>query len=87
MGRLLYPVAGRPASRVELKMQTLQTILVALIVLAAAAWLIWKMTRKKDKLCDSCEGCNLPSLDEFNRKRERDRGGKDNPSHTPGKAS
>ena len=56
-----------------------------LIVLAAATWLIWKMTRKKDTLCDSCDGRNLPSMGEFTR--GRDRGAKDNPSHTPGKAS
>lgn len=87
MDRLFCPLAGRAASRVELKMQTLQMILVALIVLAAVAWLIWKMTRKKDNLCDSCEGCNLPSLDEFKRERGRDRGGKDTPSHTPDKPS
>jgi hypothetical protein len=66
-------------------MQNIQTILVALIVMAAAVWLIWKTTRKKDNLCDSCEGCNLPTLDEF--KRQQDRGGKDNPSHTPDKPS
>jgi hypothetical protein len=71
----------------ELNMQTIQTILVAVIVLAAAGWLLWKMTRKKDNLCDSCEGCNLPSLDEFKRERERDRGGKGNPSRTPDKPS
>ena len=81
MARLFHRVAGRPASRMELNMQTLQTILAALIVLAAAGWLIWKMTRKKDALCDSCEGCNLPSLDEF--RKVRDRAGKDNPSRTP----